>query len=235
VAKARKSSNLIEHVNQEESANAVYVESIFEKEYFQDSEHTLSNYEDYCRRRYEGLCQALITECGIQKDDYIIDYGCATGALLAAFKAHGYTNVVGTDISYWAIEYGKTKLGLESELQYYNRNLLVQDKDWLIMLDVLEHMPTENELRLTLKLVSHRIPRKGMILRVPVPVKEGEDYYLEASRFDKTHVQRHTKKWWLSLLSEFGLHASKYFSEKPDIWDSKGVLAVLLTLGIEKK
>lgn len=200
------------------------LELSFEQNYFQDPEKKLSNYKDYCDRNYQDLCGVLIGACEIQKDDLIVDYGCATGLLVSAFKKLGYENIVGTDISYWAIEYGKTKLDLEKELQHFNRNLLIEDKDWLIMLDVLEHIQTEQELRLLLKLVRFR---KGLVLRIPVTNEAGK-FYLEVSEKDETHLQRHTKNWWIDLFSSFGLQPIKYFDNNDFIWDSQGVLSVIL-------
>jgi len=45
-------------------------------------------------------------------------------------------------------------------------------KDWLIALDVLEHIPTRKELLLTFKLIQTSIIRKGLIVRVPVSANE---------------------------------------------------------------
>ncbi len=67
-----------------------------------------------------------------------------------------------------------------------------------------------------------------MIVRIPVADSDG-NYHLEVSNSDKTHLQRHTKKWWLNLFSSFHLKPKKYFSSNEIIWDSLGVLAVFLT------
>ncbi len=201
---------------------------VFEQAYFMDNNGLLSNYENYLNRNYSALCSTLISECAICRTDRIVDYGCATGLLVKAFKDLGFADVVGTDISYWAIEWGKLNLDLESELQYYNRNLLAEGMDWLILLDVLEHFPTEEEIDLTLRLVSKSPPRKGVVVRLPVVLREGEDFPLEKSRIDKTHVHKHTSYWWLSKFSAFGLEAKKFFSNNGVIWNSSGVLTVLL-------
>jgi len=44
--------------------------------------------------------------------DVIVDYGCATGVLISSFKKLGFKKLTGTDISYWAIEYGKREFHL---------------------------------------------------------------------------------------------------------------------------
>ena len=204
----------------------MYGQVWFEQSYFEES--YCSNYLKYTDRCYDKLAVALASECSMKTKDVIVDYGCATGALISSLKKLGFKKLTGTDISYWAIEYGKRQFHLTKELQHYNRNLLLAPKDWLIVLDVLEHMPTRKELRLTFKLIQASIIRKGLIVRVPVSAKEKEDFYFEESRKDKTHFQKHCKKWWLKFFASFDFYPLKYFASEPQIWDSTGVLAVLL-------
>jgi predicted TPR repeat methyltransferase len=204
----------------------VYGQVWFEQSYFEES--YCSNYLKYTDRCYDKLAVALASECSMKTKDVIVDYGCATGTLISSLKKLGFKKLTGTDISYWAIEYGKRQFHLTKELQHYNRNLLLAPKDWLIVLDVLEHMPTRKELRLTFKLIQTSIIRKGLIVRVPVSAKEKEDFYFEESRKDKTHFQKHCKKWWLKFFASFDFYPLKYFASEPQIWDSTGVLAVLL-------
>lgn len=204
----------------------MYEQTLFEQGYFEDS--CYSNYLKYNDRCYDRLATTLVSECAMQTKDVIVDYGCATGILISSLKKQGFRNLTGTDISYWAIQYGKRQFGLVKELQHYSWHLLMIPKDWLIALDVLEHIPTHQELLLTLKLIQASIIRKGFIVRLPVSVNENEDFYLEVSRKDQTHFQKHCKHWWLKLFASFDFYPMKYFSSEPEIWDSTGVLAVLL-------
>lgn len=199
---------------------------VYCRDYYENS--VISNYKNYNDRCYDNLAHRLITECNMEKDDSIIDYGCATGLLIYSFKKYGFTRLNGTDISNWAIENGRNKFKLTSELHYFDRNLLSNNKDWLIALDVLEHIPTLEELIFTLRIIKNGKNRKGLIVRIPVSKNEGENFYLEVSRVDKTHYQAHSKQWWLQLFASFGLHPVKFFDKKPEIWDSDGVLAVWL-------
>ena len=70
----------------------------FEQNYFEDREKKVSNYVAYSDRNYDGLCNAIIETCRIQKDDFVVDYGCATGVLVLAFRKRGYNNVIGNNI-----------------------------------------------------------------------------------------------------------------------------------------
>jgi len=191
----------------------------FERDYFIGSKD--SNYEDYRSRKFDALVEDLIESLCLDRSARILDFGCATGALVASLKTRGFDNLKGTDISYWAIEYGRNTYDLADELEYYNKSLLTGEFDIILMLDVLEHVPSLSDIRRYLSLV-----RRGtkLVVRVPVSVREGDPYYLEVSRNDVTHVQCHTSDWWHSLLEEEGYSPAKTLSG-PAIYESDGVFA----------
>jgi cyclopropane fatty-acyl-phospholipid synthase-like methyltransferase len=157
----------------------------------------------------------------MKKQHRILDFGCATGALLLEFIRGGYVNVCGTDVSFWAVNYGRETYGLTNyQIQYYNPNLLEAGADWIIALDVFEHIGNE-ELQNILRLIQCG----RLVMRVPVSAEEGGPFVLEVSRNDKTHIQCHTKEWWLE---RFGPYAKSHeFIATPSIYDSDGVLAVI--------
>lgn len=208
------------------TSHACDEKGIFGRSYYENS--NVSNYKNYNDRCYDNLVQSLITECNMKKDDSIIDYGCATGLLIRSFKNYRFTKLIGTDISNWAIKEGRNKFNLKSELRYFKMDLLATHKDWIIALDVLEHISTFEELVHILCIIKKITTRKGIIVRIPVSKNEGEDFHLEVSRIDKTHYQIHSKQWWLKLFATFDIYPVKFFDKKPEIWDSDGVLAVWL-------
>ena len=63
-----------------------------------------------------------------------------------------------------------------------------------------------------------------IVARVPVAKNEGDNFCLEISRNDKTHIQIHAKEWWENLFSKFG-YIKKVDILKENIYDSEGVLA----------
>jgi SAM-dependent methyltransferase len=190
----------------------------FEKGYFINSKR--SNYEDYRRKKFNFLAWHLINALNIIRTDKILDFGCATGGLLKEFKFLGYDNLKGTDISYWSIDYGKEHYNLGDILEYFNVNLLTEKHDYILLLDVLEHIPSITEIERYLKIIE----TKRIIVRIPVSVKEGEPYYLDVSRNDSTHVQCHTKEFWTNLFKKYDFILEKKLSTKA-IYDSKGVFA----------
>lgn len=190
----------------------------FEEPYFKDSQ--ISNYEDYTQRKHDKLCGELIS-MGIKPGHAIVDFGCATGALVHEFLRRGYHNICGTDVSFWAINHGRTVFGLtETQLQYLNYSLLESGADWLFCLDVLEHVG-DLELQKILSII-----RCGkLVMRVPISATEGGPYVLPVSRNDKTHIQCHTKGWWFDTLAPFA--QLEAFVRGRVIYDSLGVLAAV--------
>lgn len=190
----------------------------FEEKYFIQSEN--SNYKDYRKRKWGKLAKDLISLLDIEPQTQILDFGCATGGLIRELKNRGINKVKGTDISYWSIGYGKKFLGLEEELEFCNLNLLTKDFDIILFLDVLEHIPTIGELRKLLNLAK----ADKIIVRIPISAVEGENYVFLVSQNDTTHIQCHTKEWWINLLNECGYKLDIFLNGEA-IYDSEGIFA----------
>lgn len=191
----------------------------FEREYFVYS--SIGNYRDYRERKFSDLAEDLINILDLKVTDQVLDFGCATGGLLFEFKKRGFTKVKGTDLSYWAVDYGRQTFGLDSEeLQYHNVNLLSAPSDVLFFLDVLEHVPTVDEIIKFLTIAN----ANRVVVRVPISRKEGELYVFDVSNNDVTHVQCHTKGWWIDLVENCGYELDALIQGKA-IYDSEGVMA----------
>lgn len=186
---------------------------IFERDYFVG--HVISAYDDYRTKDYKKLSIELMNFLNLGLNHKILDYGCATGNLVKCFFDLGI-DIIGTDISYWAIEYGRENFALGPNiLQHYNRQLLEYPWDYLISLDVFEHI-SRDELDITMQLIN----AKYMVLRIPVSAREGEDFVGELHRVDCTHVSCHPKVWWRNLLAGHGYSEQVYTFHGKLIWDS---------------
>lgn len=190
----------------------------FDKNYFQNG-----NYQNYLTRDFDQLAADLIAELSFSPSDRIIDFGCGYGGLVWSLYNKGFKLVYGTDISNWAIEYGQSVFPtIKGNLQYYNRNLLSEPKEFILLLDVLEHMPIY-EVECILKLASERLS-KYIIAKIPVSLREGEKFFLDVSNNDPTHINCHSRNWWLDF---FGSNNYSFAGElrTRSIYSSFGVLA----------
>lgn len=193
----------------------------FKRDYFINSK--ISNYQDYTSKKFNGLADDLIKELSLEKTNKILDFGCATGGLLKELKERGFKFLKGTDISYWAVTQAKINNELLKQVDYFNLELLSKTYDYVFCFDVLEHIDTYN-LQQILSLFAMGKIKKGFIVRVPVSAKEGEHFVLPVSRNDKTHIQIHTKEWWIDLFKKHGFKLKKVISQK-EIYDSEGVFS----------
>ena len=191
------------------------MDEIFDEDYYKSG-----NYNNYLERKFDKQADDIIREFNLKIEDIILDYGCARGGLLNALKQKGFNNIVGTDVSFWAIENGKKQYNFE--LQHYNRNLLTKEWDIIICLDVLEHVNTE-ELEKIFFLFGKTKINKGIIIRIPVIDKKTNDFVLEISKNDKTHIQKKTKEEWNKLFEQE--HFKSVIVNTSSIYESKGVLA----------
>jgi len=186
---------------------------MFDKEYYESNNYT--NYLDR-QDRYIRLAEEVLAYLRKMRlvHSPVLDFGCAVGFLLKGLEREVNT-CYGVDISDWAIEQAK-KRGHDVRKEVdFNR-----DHSIVFGLDVFEHMP-EKELREFFD----KIKTKAIVFRIPVCAKEGEDYVLECSRVDPTHVIRWTRKQWIEFFRSYGfLNVDLQLST---IYNSEGVYSGL--------
>lgn len=186
------------------------------KHHYSENYYKSVNYVNYLQReeKYKKLAKEIITflenSCLINKESKIIDFGCAVGFLTKAIYDLGYKNIYGVDISDWALE--KAKL-----LKLNFSDKIYEVSDIMITLDVFEHM---NDLAIE-KAIKEADP-KIIICRIPVCEKDGEDFVLEVSKKDLTHINCKTKENWKSFLKSFGYITCLHLNLNT-IYDSRGV------------
>jgi len=161
----------------------------FDEDYFKTV-----NYLDYLNRggRYDQLADEVMDQLKTFNLDGgpILDFGCAVGHLLASLTKLGYNDCYGVDISDWALEQAQSK-GLNVSKKIHSHSV----HGVTFSLDVFEHM-TEKEL----DAIMNQIDTRALVMRVPICANEGEDYVLECSRADPTHIIRWTREQWSAYL-----------------------------------
>ena len=143
------------------------------------------------------MAQAIVDHCGIEKEDRILDFGCARGYVVKALRLLGYS-AYGTDVSRWAIDNAD-----EETRPYLNLNtndslmLMLKEMkfDWIIAKDVLEHIPYVS-YHIT-KLMS--VAAKGVFAVIPLSLHDGSPYVIKEYEQDVTHIQRRTLNTWLEM------------------------------------
>ena len=196
---------------------------------FDECYYTNNNYASYLERkeRYKQLVLELHHEffpkigLGNINDEPILDFGCAVGFIVRSLKDLSYTNIVGYDVSQWAIDYGKRQFSLEKELTSSRNKILDKNYKLVLALDVLEHL-TQEELDETLL----NLKTDFLVVRMPVTAENGKKYILEVSERDETHLIRWTKHTWVSKFESYN-----YIPLVPlqlhNIYDTDGVMCAI--------
>lgn len=143
------------------------------------------------------MVRAIAAHCGIQKQDRILDFGCARGYVVRAFREEGY-DAWGIDISEWAIRNADD--GIKPYLNWCANGpcLVAKEFDWVIAKDVLEHVEAIDETVDTLKVTAS----KGIF--AVVPLAHGREYDVPEYEKDVTHIHRRPLQWWVSHFHQAG-------------------------------
>ena len=148
------------------------------------------------------MCSRMIEHLKITSRDNILDFGCAKGYSVKAFRLLG-REAWGFDTSEYALSCGPTEVKdfLSSDRgRYYDFEF-----DWVIAKDVLEHVPLDQ-----MDDVLSWLRKKGKKVFIVVPLGDGEKYEVPSYELDKTHVIRECKDWWINKLEEFGFEDIKF-------------------------
>jgi SAM-dependent methyltransferase len=164
----------------------------FDKTYYETN-----NYTNYLERgdRYQQTAAELLAHLKTMNLDHgpFLDFGCAVGFLLQGLKnLRPDAEMYGVDISEYAREVCK-----EKELTALPEVDFTKNHGVIFAMDVFEHMPIDQ-----LDLFFNLIKAETIVFRMPVPAAEGEDYFLDVSRADPTHLIKWTKDEWREFFVE---------------------------------
>jgi hypothetical protein len=135
--------------------------------------------------------------------------------LIKGFEKIGFKNVSGYDISDWAV--------IQARLA--GCNILDHARgtfDLGIFLDVLEHMTDQQIIELFDQLNLDKI-----LVRIPCAVEEQPDqFHLEISRRDPTHINCKTDQDWIEIFNRLG-YRNHFRLNMSTIYDSPGCFCCL--------
>jgi hypothetical protein len=169
----------------------------FDADYFLRGRETgKSLYKDY--RWMPNLTIPMVADIanylGISHFDSILDFGCARGYMVKAFRRLGY-NAYGYDVSKWAID--NADLSVMDYLSRTPADVFGEESayDWLIAKDVLEHVPHVDHVINDLINIS----RLGLFVVVPLSLVKDGPYVIPDYEKDITHIHRLPLHAWASM------------------------------------
>jgi hypothetical protein len=150
------------------------------------------------------MAMTIVDHLGLGIGHTILDFGCAKGYLVKAFRMLN-RQAWGVDISKYAID------NIDMDIKKYcaitkpdfsvafpvNGNKMPVMFDYCISKDVFEHIPES-----TLYTVLFKMPANTMF--VIVPLGDGKKYYIPSFHLDKTHIHRQPLAWWQELFESCG-------------------------------
>jgi len=161
----------------------------------------------YFRAHYSGMLPS-------NKNAKILEVGCGYGRYLAALTEMGYTNCYGIDLSSEQVAYAKTVLQLTNveeadALEWLDGKDAIFD--CILGLDILEHFPTDDLLKLGEKI--HKVLKPGGTVIFQVP--NGMSPLNPITYGDLTHVRAFTPQSMQQFLLYVGFVPVGYFEIPP--------------------
>jgi hypothetical protein len=141
----------------------------------------------------------IIEHLGIQKTDHILDFGCARGYMVRAFRELGYT-ACGYDISEWAVRNPDDGICHYLTSNYVTALGPSALYSWVIAKDVLEHVLNVED---TISDIMAAVTR-GVLVVVPLSAIDHRPYVIESYEWDVTHVHRLTLPTWAGMFMRPG-------------------------------
>jgi SAM-dependent methyltransferase len=179
--------------------------NLYDENYFERGEKGgVSLYENYrwLPELTIPFAFRIIEELNIKKDDKILDFGCAKGYLVKAFRLL-YRNAFGIDISEYAVRYAPQDINnyvacTSSVIAFCNKY------DWIISKDTLEHIDYE-DIDSTLFLLKEATKNMFCI----IPLGDGNKYNIDEYNKDITHRIGESLDWWKRRFLKAGFKIKK--------------------------
>lgn len=165
--------------------------SKYTEDYFlRGKEKGLSLYENY-RWMPEltiPMAKAIAHHCGIELGQTILDFGCARGYTVKAFRELNY-EAYGVDASDWAIKNCDEQVA--PFVTYGSR--IPPGMDWIVAKDVLEHVEDVTEV------IDEMMEqaREGVFVVVPLSLFNHQAYVVPEYEMDITHIHRLCLAEWV--------------------------------------
>jgi len=146
----------------------------------QEMEAYYKTYDAYFKRNYLPFMPA-------DKDAVMIDVGCGIGCFLNFAKKHGYTNVIGIDISKENVSFCE-KMGFNVKMADARTYLNERDKEFSLVVfnEVIEHLEKQEVFDM-LDAMKHSLKENGILL-IKTPNMSNPYISLTSRYSDFTHT-----------------------------------------------
>lgn len=187
---------------------------------FPEQFYKTNNYSDYLSRevKYRSIVfelRPILNSLGITN---ILDFGCSVGFLVKHLNLLGF-KCLGYDCSEWAVGYGRNFV--TDELTF-NSGAVTEEYNLVVFLDVLEH----NDLSIV-KQILETVRSKYILVKIPVRIVGEDDFFLEVSRRDETHITCFTVSEWRGLFATYGFKEFRLM-KGDTLYNSQGVYCAIL-------
>jgi len=173
---------------------------LYNEDYFEyGQEMGVSLYTDYhwLPELTIPFCAELLAQLGIDYTDTILDFGCAKGYMVKAFRLLG-REAYGVDISKYAVSCAHDDVKPYITL-INSPDDIPSTYDWIIAKDVFEHISYEDLNYLLQKL--HLIGKKLFAI---IPLGDKGKFFALREEEDITHQIRENLTWWCNRFLEVG-------------------------------
>jgi hypothetical protein len=168
----------------------------FDRDYYERGiESGKSLYQNYrwMPEQTIPMAMTIIDYLDIKRGEKILDFGCAFGYLVKAFRLL-YRDAWGFDISNYAL----SKIDSETTPFCSPTDVLSESFDYCIAKDVFEHM-NESEIRSRLKKI------KSKVLFAIIPLGESiKGYNAPSNNLDRSHIICENEFWWIDFFNSTG-------------------------------
>lgn len=200
-----KANSKVIPYHKKKSASSSYDENYFEN----GMAMGVSLYENYrwLPELTIRMAYFMIKNLGIEDDHKVLDFGCAKGYLVKAFRLLDI-NACGCDISEYAIKVVESEVKEFCMLSTSEYKIPFSEHihfDWIIAKDVLEHMDKESLIKFLKE--SYRRCNKMMIV---VPLGDGNKFIVPEYDKDSTHILAKNEEWWNTIFEKHGWKTLKF-------------------------
>ena len=166
----------------------------------------------------------IVTQLSITPNHKILDFGCAKGFVVKAFRLLDY-ECYGVDVSRYAIS--EVERNLSEYCRLINEPTDIKNHfdfkfDWILSKDVFEHIPLGNldDSLITLSSIASK-----MFAVIPLGIdNQNTKYYIPIYENDISHSIRMSDSWWKETFSETGWEVTNFsfcFKGVKENWTNK--------------